>query len=95
MKHTDDTAQAFISVMKNVNKQINDQTINDTIQSLKAKLIGENDQMNEESLKEEMKALFKEKNDNALKRVMEKERFTIHKAILGLRYEAVLNKQQF
>lgn len=95
VKHTDKSAQAFIDVMSGVNKQISDQTINDVTQSLNAKIKAGTIATDAESLKTETQALFKEKNPVAMKRVLEKEKFSIHNAIQGLRYEAVLNKQQF
>lgn len=38
VKHTDETAMAFITMMKEINKKINDQTLSDVIQSLNAKI---------------------------------------------------------
>lgn len=95
VKHTDKTAQAFIDVMTGVNKQINDQTINDVTQSLNAKIKAGSIATDADSLKAETQALYEEKNPIAMRRVIEKEKFSIHNAIQGLRYEAVLNKQQF
>lgn len=95
VKHTDETAQAFIDVMTGVNKQINDQTINDVSQSLNAKIKAGSIATDADSLKAETQALFNEKNPIAMRRVIEKEKLSIHNAIQGLRYEAVLNKQQF
>lgn len=95
VKHTDKTAQAFIEVMAGVNKQINDQTINDVTQSLNAKIKAGAIATDADSLKAETRALYEEKNPIAMRRVLEKEKFSIHNVLQGLRYEAVLNKQQF
>ncbi|MBE6247760.1 MAG: hypothetical protein E7106_00705 [Prevotella sp.] len=95
VKHTDKTAQAFIDVMAGINKQISEQTVNDVTQSLNAKIKAGKIGTDEETLKEQTQALFQEKNPAAMRRVIEKEKFSIHNAIQGLRYEAVLNKQQY
>lgn len=39
--------------------------------------------------------LYEEKNSEAMRRVLEKEKYSIHKALESLRFEAVLNHQQF
>ena len=95
VKHTDETAQAFITVMQGVNKQINDQTMNDVTQSLNAKIKSGELSMNPETLKVLARTLFEEKNGAAMMRVLEKEKYSIHKALESLRFEAVLNHQQF
>ena len=95
VKHTDETAQAFITVMQGVNKQINDQTMNDVTQSLNAKIKSGELSMNPETLKVLARTLFEEKNGAAMMRVIEKEKYSIHKALESLRFEAVLNHQQF
>lgn len=95
VKHTDETAKAFMTVIQGVNKQINDQTLNDVTQSLNAKIKSVELPMDSESLKTLAKTLFEEKNGAAMRRVIEKEKYSIHKVIEGLRFEAVLNHQQF
>lgn len=39
--------------------------------------------------------LYEEKNSEAMRRVLEKEKYSIKKVLEGLRYEAILNHQQF
>ena len=95
VKHTDETAMAFISMMKEINKKINDQTLSDVIQSLNAKIKSGELSNDSESLKEVAKILYEEKNSAAMRRILEKEKYSIHKVIENLRYEAVLNHQQF
>ena len=95
VKHTDDSAQALIDVMKGINKQIEDQTMNDFVQSLDARIKSGRITTDEDTIKAEAKTLFEEKNSAAITRVMEKEKYSIQKVIQGLRFEAVLNKQQF
>lgn len=51
VKHIDETAKAFMTVMQRVNKQIHDQTLNDVTQSLNAKVQSGELAMNSESLK--------------------------------------------
>ena len=93
VKHTDKTAQAFIDVMTRVNKQINDQAVNDTTQTIETKL--RTGELTAEVWKEKAQEIFNEKNSAAMKRVLEKEKFSIHKAITSLELEAVLNTQQY
>lgn len=95
VKHTDETARAFITLMQGVNKQINDQALNDITQSLNAKIKTGELSMDSESLKALAKTLFEEKNGEAMRRVLEKEKYSIYKHLEDLRYEAVLNHQQF
>ncbi len=95
VKHTDETAKAFMAVMQEVNKQINDQTLYDVTQSLNEKIKSGGLAMNSETLKTLAQTLFEEKNGAAMRRVLEKEKYSIHKVIEGLRFEAVLNHQQF
>lgn len=78
--------------MKNVNKQINDQAVNDTTQTIEAKLL--TGELNAEEWKEKAKEVFDEKNSAAMRRVIEKEKMAIHKALTSLEFEAVLNKNQ-
>lgn len=95
VKHTDETAKAFMAVMQGVNKQIKEQTLNDVAQSLNAKIKSGELAMNSESFKVPPQTLFEEKNGVAMRRVLEKEKHSIHKALENLRFEAVLNHQQF
>ena len=95
VKHTDETARAFITMMQGINKQINDQTLNDVTQSLNAKIKSGELSMDSESLKALANTLFEEKNGVAIRRIIEKEKYSIHKLLEDLRYEAVLNHQQF
>ena len=84
-----------MTVMQRVNKQIHDQTLNDVTQSLNAKVQSGELAMNSESLKMLAQTLLEEKSSTAMRRVLEKEKYSIHKALEGLRFEAVLNYQQF
>ena len=95
VKHTDETAEALITMMQGINKQINDQALNDVTKSLNAKIKSGELKNDSESLKALAQTLFEEKNSEARMRVLEKEKYSIHKVLENLRYEAVLNHQQF
>ena len=95
VKHTDESAQAFITLMQAVNKQIYDQTLDDVTQSLNEKINTDEFKLDTESIKTLAKTLYYEKNGSAMRRVLAKERFSIHHAIEGLKFEAVLNRHQF
>ena len=95
VKHTDQTAQAFMTVMQRVNKQINDQTLNDVTQSLNAKLKTGELSLDPDSIKALAQTLYDKKNGEAVKRIIEKEKYSIKKVLEDLRFEAVLNHQQF
>lgn len=95
VKHTDKTAQAFITMMQGINKQISDQTLNDLIQSLNSKIKSGEIAMDSESINRLAQTMFKEKNGVAMRHIIEKEKHSIQRAIEKLRFEAVLNYQQF
>ena len=95
VKHTDESAQAFITVMQGVNKQVNDQTMNTVTQGLNDKLKKGEISADAESLTNATKALYNVKYYETLRRIIEKEKYSISKVIEGLKFEAVLNKQQF
>lgn len=95
VKHTDKTAQAFMKVMQNVNKQINDQLANDVMQSMDAKNKAGKLSNDIESQKALALAIGNEKRAAVMERVTRKESRAIYDAVQGLRFEAVLNKQQF
>lgn len=95
VKHTDKTAKAFMEVFQRVNKQIKEQTINAVKQSLNAKIQSGELIENSESFEMQVQTLSHEKNVEAMKRVFEIEKDSINKAINGLRFEAVINHQQF
>lgn len=95
VKHTDKTAQAFIDVMSGVNKQIRDQTMNDVVQTINAKIKAGVLGSDADAVTAQAHALYKEKNSAAMRRVLAKEGSSIHKALQGLRFEAVLNKHQY
>ena len=84
-----------MAVMQGVNKQIKDQAKNDAIQSLIAKIQSGKLSKDSASVETELQNLFREKSTAAMKRVWGKESVSIHRVIDGLRFEAVLNKQQF
>ena len=91
VKHTDKSANALMDVMKSVNKQIQDEIVsmvsgdrafnNDNLLSDK---VGDNSPNSSDQLISE-----------ASKRVLDKEKYTIHDAYQKLRFEAVLNKNQY
>ena len=95
VKHTDETALAYMKVMQDVQKKIGEQLSNDVMQIM--------DEKNKDGVMpdgfEEQKALAfalcDEKRGAVMKRVVQKEGRLIYNAIQGLRFEAVLNKQQF
>lgn len=95
VKHTDESAQAFMSIMQGVNKQITDQTMNAVTQSLNDKIKKGEIATDPETIKQQAKLLYDQKNTEAMNRVIGKEKYSIHRALEGLRFEAVLNKQQF
>ena len=95
VKHTDKTAQAFMKVMQNVNKQINDQLVNDVMQSMDAKNKAGELPNDIESQKALALAIGNEKRAAVMERVARKESRAIYDVVQGLRFEAVLNKQQF
>lgn len=95
VKHTDKTALAFMQVMQRVNNSINENALNELNKILSAKSGAGELPADSESLTEVIKALFNEKKSDALKLVMQKEGRSVYEAIQGLRFEAVLNKQQF
>ncbi len=95
VKYTDDTAQALITVIQDINKQVKDQTLNDVTQSLNAQFKSGKLTMDMESIKAQAQMLYDEKNNQAMRRILEKEKFSIHSKLKNLRFEAVLNHQQF
>lgn len=95
VKHTDKTAQAFIDVMQGVDKRISDQALNEVTQDINAKIKSGEIVGDAESIKPLIQKLFDEKIGIAKSQVLSRERFSILKALEGLRFEAVLNYQQF
>ena len=84
-----------MKVMQNVNKQINDQLVNDVMQSMDAKNKAGGLPNDIESQKALALAIGNEKRAAVMERVTRKEGRAIYDAVQGLRFEAVLNKQQF
>ena len=95
VKHTDDTAKAFMKVMQGVNNQIIDQTLKVFIQNLNDKIKSGEITLGPESKKTQILALIKENEDEAMKSTLEKEKIAIKRALENLRFEAVLNHHQF
>lgn len=95
VKHTDKTAQAFLDVMQGVDKRISDQALNEVTQIINAKIKSGEIVSDAESINPLIQKLFDEKIGIAKSQVLAKERFSILKALEGLRFEAVLNYQQF
>lgn len=95
VKYTDDTAEAFKTVMQGVDKKILDQSHNLFIQSLNSKIKTGEIFLDSESIKAKTQTLFKEKEAEAIRNVLENEKFAISRAFANLRFEAVLNHQQF
>ena len=95
VKHTEKTALAFLDVMHGVDKQINDYTRDAVIQIVNTKIKSGELATELESIKPSIQKLFDENRGIAISRVLEREKFSISKALKELRFEAVLNRQQF
>ena len=94
VKHTDDSAKYFMDIMNGVKKQVNELILNETMQSINEKIkLGEIVALDD--IKAMTASLIEEKKNTAMMQIVEKEKRSIHNAIQGLRFEAVLNKQQF
>ena len=94
VKHTDESAQAYINVMTDLNKKIQEQTLSDVVQELNNNITGELP-IDTNSILAQVNALMKEKSGEVMNRIIQKEKLSIFNAIKGLRFEAVLNKHQF
>lgn len=95
VKHTDESARAYINVMTDLNKKIQKQTLSDVEQELNKNIRAGELPADIDSILVQAKALINEKNAKAMNRVIQKEKLSVYNAIIGLRFEAVLNKHQF
>lgn len=95
VKHTDESAQAYIKVMTDLNKKIQEQILTDVTQELNNNIRTGKLPIDTDSILAQVKALMNEKNGEAMNRVIQKEKLSVFNAIKGLRFEAVLNKNQF
>ena len=95
VKHTDETAQTYMKVMQDINNQVVEEIQNSTLEYFQSKVNIENLDVNDEIFQTQLKTIVKEKQNEAMVSVSRKNLQRIIKAIQGLKYEAVLNKQQY
>lgn len=95
VKHTDETARAYITVMQDINNQIVEEIQNSTLEYFQGKANIENIDVNNEDFQTRLKTIVKEKQKEAMVSVSQKNVQRILKAVQGLKYEAILNKQQY
>ena len=95
VKHTDETAKAFMTVMQGVNKQYIIQILNELKISLNDRIKSGEMILDSETINMQVSALVEEKKDKVMSGILEKEKFAIKRAFEGLRFEAVLNHHQF
>lgn len=95
IKHTDKTGQAVIDAFSLMDKQISEQTLNASKQSIEAQIkLGKLDP-NGESFTQEMDKIITEQRANAFQRVAKLRGREIAQALQALQFEALLNKQQY
>lgn len=95
VKHTDETAQAYMTMIKDVNAQIATESLDSTLNYFKDHINVKDINVNDADVQTQLKSIVQEKQKEAIISVSRKNSQRILNAIQGLKYEAVLNKQQY
>ncbi|MBQ8047219.1 MAG: hypothetical protein IJ196_04765 [Prevotella sp.] len=95
VKHTDKTGKAVLDLFSKFQKQVNDEVVNGTQQSVEAKLKSGELNVASPVFQDEVKAIAEEQQKNAFQRVGRQQGREIANALQGLKFEALLNKQQY
>lgn len=94
IKHTDKTAKVVADLIQKMNKESNDQAINAVTQSITS-LVNKGEIKDNDELKAKVQLTFEEQRKAATNRFISTKKIEFRDALLGLKYEAVLNKNQF
>lgn len=94
IKHTDKTAKVVADLIQKMNKESNDQAINAVTQSITS-LVNKGQIKDNDELKAKVQSTFEEQRKAATNRFISTKKIEFRDALLGLKYEAVLNKNQF
>lgn len=95
VKHTDETAQAFIDEMNRIDKQAQAKTTKEVIRILNDELKEGKLDLSVGSLADRMRVIQNKQYRNAIQDIAHENGQTILKVFQSLVFEAVLNKQQY
>lgn len=94
IKRTDDTIKVVTDLIAQVDREINDQAINALNQSITS-MLNKGTIKDSKEINAIIQSVFKEKKNDASKRVYAKRANEFTKALSGIQFEAILNKNQF
>ncbi len=95
VKCTDDTAQTFSELMFVFERDVNEMIKTETIQAVQAGISSGEIKLDIDTLQEQIKQLRNTIDHEVFQRVLNRDGSAIRKAVTDLRYEAVINTQQF
>ena len=94
IKHTDKTVKVVADLMQQMNKEVSDQALNAVTQSV-TNIVKAGKIKDQDELSAKIRASYEEQRKAASDRFLSKKKFEFRDAFMGLKYEAVLNKNQF
>lgn len=95
VKHTDLSASAFLKVMKDVNDQVSEETAIEVRMDLKDRIEKGELDVKSDGFGQVVSEEIKKRRNNIFTRIVQRKGKEIGQAYSDLKYEAVLNKQQF
>ncbi len=95
VKCTDDTAHSLIELMLGLERSVNEMRGTELIQALQAGITSGEIKLDPNTIEDQTKELSKKIDHKLFQRALDRDGRAIQKALSALRYEAVLNVQQF